>query len=134
MEMFPESDANDEEILRYCDFRFIRDPTQPTILFKNHFGDVAATADEIVQFRAELWNKFTHGIFLSHGSKVICVNVDDKNSFHHEIIDGIIHVYVSFANEAKICAAVHFVDALIQMQRQSRNPPVSRRPVDASAR
>ena len=93
-----------------CDFRVNRrDPNKPTILFENKDYNKNVSSDEVRKFERDVQNQKKHGIFISQKT---CIAY--KTDFQIDIINGLIHLYISEANydTTKLRTAIDIVDSL----------------------
>jgi hypothetical protein len=102
-----------------CDIRVNRqDETKPTILFENKNYGRSVDTDEIKKFERDICIQKQHGIFLSQTSPIVF-----KDTFHIDIINGYILVYIPNANYdgSKIRVAINIIDhlaaQLLEIQR-----------------
>jgi hypothetical protein len=74
-----------------CDLRMRRlNSAKPVILFESKDYAASVNTDEVAKFERDLQTQKCHGIFVSQNSPITF-----KENFHIDIIDGIIHVYLS---------------------------------------
>jgi len=74
-----------------CDLRLRRlNAAKPSILFESKDYAGSVNTEEVVKFERDLQTQKCHGIFVSQNSPITF-----KEQFHIDIIDGIIHVYLS---------------------------------------
>jgi hypothetical protein len=74
-----------------CDLRMRRlNSAKPLILFESKDYAASVNTDEVAKFERDLQTQKCHGIFVSQNSPITF-----KENFHIDIIDGIIHVYLS---------------------------------------
>ena len=93
-----------------CDFRVNRrDPNKPTILFENKDYARNVSSEEVRKFERDLQIQKKHGIFISQKT---CITF--KTDFQIDIINGLIHIYLSEANydTTKLKTAIDIVDSL----------------------
>lgn len=93
-----------------CDFRVNRrDPNKPTILFENKDYNKNVSSDEVKKFERDIQTQKKHGIFISQKT---CIAY--KTDFQIDIINGLIHLYISEANydTTKLRTAIDIVDSL----------------------
>ena len=93
-----------------CDFMVNRKDTKlPSILVENKDYVRQVETREVVKFERDVQEKKCHGIFLSQSS-----GITFKESFHIDIIEGLIHVYVPnvMFNIEKIKIAADIIDNL----------------------
>ena len=93
-----------------CDFRVNRrDPNKPTILFENKDYTRKVSSEEVRKFERDLQIQKKHGIFISQKT---CITF--KTDFQIDIINGLIHIYLSEANydTTKLKTAIDIVDSL----------------------
>ncbi len=86
-----------------------KDTNRPTIMFENKDYKLTVDTREVAKFERDIQAKKCHGIFLSQSSPITF-----KECYQIDIIDGLIHVYVSNAefNLEKIKIAADIVDRL----------------------
>jgi len=106
-----------------CDIRVNRaDSARPTILFENKNYARSVDTEEIAKFERDVATQKQHGIFLSQASPIVF-----KDTFHIDIINGLILVYIPNANYdgEKIRVAVSIIDhlapQLAELARESRD-------------
>jgi ACT domain-containing protein len=82
---------------------------KPTILFENKDYNYNVSSDEVKQFERNIKMQQTHGICISQTT-----SIDNKENLHIDIIDGLIHLYISNANYQvdKLKTAIDIVDNL----------------------
>jgi len=93
-----------------CDLKVNRmDKNKPSILFENKDYSRSVTSDEVKKFERDLQIQKLHGIFISQKSPITY-----KNNFQIDIINGIIHIYISNAeyDTNKIKIAIDVIDSL----------------------
>jgi len=74
-----------------CDLRMRRlNSAKPVILFESKDYAASVNTDEVGKFERDLQTQKCHGIFVSQNSPITF-----KENFHIDIINGIIHVYLS---------------------------------------
>ncbi len=74
-----------------CDFKLKRKFVGlPTILFESKDYTATVNTDEVYKFERDLQLQRCHGIFISQNSPITF-----KENYHIDIIDGIIHLYIS---------------------------------------
>jgi len=74
-----------------CDFRMRRlNASKPVILFESKDYAASVNTEEVAKFERDLQTQKCHGIFVSQNSPITF-----KENFHIDIINGIIHVYIS---------------------------------------
>lgn len=74
-----------------CDFRMRRlNSSKPVILFESKDYAASVNTEEVSKFERDLQLQKCHGIFVSQNSPITF-----KENFHVDIINGIIHVYLS---------------------------------------
>lgn len=93
-----------------CDFRVNRlNREKPSILFENKDYELTVKTEEIKKFERDLQLQKTHGIFISQSS-----NITFKHNFQIDIINGLIHVYLTNNNYNVefVQTAVFIIDSL----------------------
>ena len=93
-----------------CDIKVNRmDINKPSILFENKDYTRSSAKDEIIKFERDLQIQKMHGIFISQKSPVAL-----KNNFQIDIINGLIHIYIHYADydPHKIKMAIDVIDSL----------------------
>ena len=93
-----------------CDLRVNRmDKTKPSILFENKDYSRSVPTDEIKKFERDLQIQKLHGILISQKSPITY-----KNNFQIDIINGLIHIYISNADyePSKLKIAIDIIDSL----------------------
>ena len=93
-----------------CDIKVNRmDINKPSILFENKDYTRSSSKDEIIKFERDLQIQKMHGIFISQKSPVAL-----KNNFQIDIINGLIHIYIHYADydPHKIKMAIDVIDSL----------------------
>jgi hypothetical protein len=93
-----------------CDFRVNRKlKGKPTILFENKDYNRPVSTGEVTKFERDLQTQRHHGIFVSQKT-----GITYKDNFQIDIIQGLIHVYVPYANydTDKLKIAVDLIDNL----------------------
>jgi hypothetical protein len=93
-----------------CDLKVNRmDKNKTSILFENKDYSRSVTSDEVKKFERDLQTQKLHGIFISQKSPITY-----KNNFQIDIINGIIHIYISNAeyDANKIKIAIDVIDSL----------------------
>jgi hypothetical protein len=108
--------APNDEIIRCsnepntCDIKLNRKNRYlPTILFESKDYIASVNSDEVAKFERDLQLQNCHGIFISQNSPITF-----KGNYHIDIINGIIHLYISNAHYdiEKIKLAINVVDNL----------------------
>lgn len=103
-----------------CDLRVNRmDKTKPSILFENKDYSRSVPTDEIKKFERDIQIQKLHGILISQKSPITY-----KNDFQIDIINGLIHIYISNADyePTKIKIAIDIIDSLsIKLQNLESN-------------
>jgi len=108
--------APSDEIIRCsgepntCDIRLNRkNKLLPTILFENKDYTTSVNSDEVAKFERDLQLQKCHGVFISQSSPITF-----KENYHIDIINGLIHIYISDANYDidKLKIAIHVIDNL----------------------
>jgi hypothetical protein len=101
---------NVTELTSCCDFKVNRkNKENPTILFENKDYINNVTTDEVKKFEKDIQLQKSHGIFISQKTPITY-----KENFQIDIIDGLIHVYLSNVNydADKIKIAIEIIDNL----------------------
>lgn len=85
------------------------DSTKPSILFVNKDSAQVATTEEVRNFERDVQRQKKHGIFISQKTWITF-----KTDFQIDIINGLIHLYISEANydTTKLRTAIDIVDSL----------------------
>lgn len=93
-----------------CDIKLKRKNTQlPTILFESKDYIASVNTEEVNKFERDLQTQKCHGIFISQNSPITF-----KENYHIDIINGLIHVYISHVQYdiEKLRVAINIVDHL----------------------
>ena len=93
-----------------CDFKVKRyDEEKPTILFENKDYIRNVSTDEVEKFKRDIQLQKIHGIFISQKTPITY-----KTSFHIDIINGLIHIYIPNLNYdcEKLKLAIDVIDSI----------------------
>jgi len=93
-----------------CDLKVNRmDKSKPSILFENKDYGRSVNTDEVKKFERDIQIQKIHGVFVSQKSPITF-----KNNFQIDIINGLIHIYISNAEYDidKIKLAIDVIDNL----------------------